>query len=167
MRPDSRLLLALGSGDRQHQADLLRLLDAICARLRARAGCKIDLIFLSTLLKPEDLPSVSTRTRIEERFPAMRYLRAADLVVAAGGYHAVHEARQLGLPAIFVPQRRKYDDQFWRVRDAPRAAGPVELEEAVAEALAGGGQPRPSTDRTAKREAAPGADQLLAIVLQA
>jgi hypothetical protein len=167
VKPESRLLLALGSGDRQHQGDLLRLLDAICTRLRAHAGCNIHLLFLSTLLKREDLPGASTDARVEQRFPAMRYLRAADLVVAAGGYHAFHEIRQLVLPAVFVPQKRKYDDQFWRVRNAPRAREPAELEAAVAGSLLGSGQPRPSTDRTAKREVVSVADQLLDIVLQA
>ena len=166
VKPNSRLLLTLGSGDRQHQGDLLRLLDAICSRLRVRTGCDIDLLFLSTVLKREDLPGVPNDARVDERFPAMRYLRAADLVVAAGGYHAFHEIRQLGLPAVFVPQRRKYDDQFWRVRNDPRATEPAELETAIGEGLPAGGKLRPEAGEAGKPAARCGVDQLLDIVLE-
>jgi hypothetical protein len=70
-------------------------------------------------------------------FPAAPYLPAADVVVAAGGYHAYHEVRAAGVPAVFVPQWRRYDDQAERVRDGLVAKDPPTLERAVASLLRG------------------------------
>ena len=39
------------------------------------------------------------------------------VTLIAGGYHAFHETRRAGVPTIYIPQRRRYDDQWWRVRD--------------------------------------------------
>ena len=40
------------------------------------------------------------------RYPMMRYLRAFDLVVGAGGYHTVHECRAAGVALKAVPMKR-------------------------------------------------------------
>lgn len=44
-----------------------------------------------------------------------RYLRGFDLVVSAAGYNSYYEICRSGVPALFMPQARKYDDQFRRV----------------------------------------------------
>ena len=41
----------------------------------------------------------------------------SDLVVSAGGYNSVNEIRLTKAPAMFVPGKRKYDDQTERVRE--------------------------------------------------
>ncbi len=68
-------------------------------------------------------------------FPLARWLSAADVIVAAGGYHAFHEVRASGVPAVFLPQSRRYDDQEARVRGECVARTPEELEARVREAL--------------------------------
>ena len=70
-------------------------------------------------------------------FPAARVLAAADVVVTAGGYHAFHETRAAGVPTIFIPQRRRYDDQWQRVAGARVATDPRELEAHVRRLLDG------------------------------
>jgi hypothetical protein len=116
-----RLLLGLGSGDAERQAALCRLLGKVAARLG------VALRFVSAELPPSP-PVVPV-------FPAARVLPAADVVVAAGGYHAFHETRLAGVPTVFVPQRRRHDDQWHRVRGAAVAADPLELECLVRAAL--------------------------------
>lgn len=76
--------------------------------------------------------------RVGAPFPAMRVLRAADAVVCAAGYHAFHETRALGVPAVFVPQDRLYDEQDRRAQGVRTARSPQELETGLREALAEG-----------------------------
>jgi hypothetical protein len=122
------LLLGLGSGEPGQQARLARLLAKIAAR------CGATLRFVSTEL-PAALPVVRL-------FPAAAWLEAADVVVTAAGYHAFHETTAAGVPTVFVPQRRRVDDQWWRARGALVAADPPSLEAAVRRLLGEGRRPR-------------------------
>ncbi len=123
------LVLILGSGDAERQKSLEGLLRGIRIRLQTASPGKIIYEILST-------------ERGHSVFPAMRYLRAADLVVCAGGYHAFHETRCLGVAAVHVPQQRTYDDQFRRVAGAAMARSPEELERTMARLLASAARPR-------------------------
>jgi hypothetical protein len=115
------LVVAIGTGPAQRQFNLCRLLGRICARLGA------TLRFFSL-----ELPAQGPVCR---RLPAAPYLRAADLVVCAAGYHAYHEALAAGALAIFLPQRRRYDDQFLRAAGQVQAQSPGELEARMREML--------------------------------
>jgi hypothetical protein len=48
-------------------------------------------------------------------FPLLECFPAVRLLVGGGGYNLVQEARALGLPGVFRPRPRKYDDQKSRV----------------------------------------------------
>ena len=48
-------------------------------------------------------------------WPLMVLMRGIDLLVGAGGYNTVYEARQTGTPLIAVPQQRQYDVQSQRL----------------------------------------------------
>ena len=122
--PGERLILALGSGEAERQRHLCRLLGKIAGRARAA------LRFVSTDLAPA--PPVI------ELFPATAYLEAADVVVTAAGYHAAHETALAGVPTVFVPQRRAYDDQRWRAREGVTAEDPAALEAAIVRLLGEG-----------------------------
>lgn len=119
------LVLGVGSGSNEMQTRTARLLAKIAARLGA------SLRFAS-----HELPPGGDCVAL---FPLARYLAAADVAVAAGGYHAFHELHAAHVPTVFIPQARRHDDQAWRVRDATRARDPVELERAVERALAADG----------------------------
>jgi len=126
------LILALGSGEAERQRLLCRLLGKIAARRGAA------LRFVSSDLAPA--PGVVTL------FPAAAFLEAADVVVSAAGYHAAHETALAGVPTVFVPQARAYDDQAWRARERMRGAAagcalasdPAGLETAIARLLRDG-----------------------------
>ncbi len=118
---DRPLVLGLGSGEPVRQARLGRLLGAIAARAGA------TLRFVS-----DELPPARSVVRL---FPAASVLAAADVVVSAAGYHAFHETAAAGVPTVFVPQRRRVDDQWWRARDALVAGDPASLEAAVVRLL--------------------------------
>ena len=122
VRDDRHLVLALGAGDPARQAHLVRLL----AKIAARAGA--ELRFVS-----DELPASGAGVRL---VPASAWLRAADVIVSAGGYHAVHETQAAGVPTIYIPQARRYDDQSWRVRNLPVATDPATLERMVRALLA-------------------------------
>src|SRR5262249_4115266 len=58
-----------------------------------------------------------------QHFPLSECLLGVRLLIGAAGYHLVHEARSAGVPGLFLPMRRQYDDQAGRLRDGERAAG--------------------------------------------
>jgi hypothetical protein len=148
---DHPLVLGIGSGDPEQQARLCRLL----GKIAARAGTSLR--FVSAELAAGALPggevargatarsSPAVRdATVVRAFPAATLLPAADAVVSAAGYHAFHEATAQGAPAVFVPQRRRFDDQAWRARDALVATDPPGLEAAVRRLLREGWRrPRP------------------------
>jgi hypothetical protein len=132
-----RLILALGSGEASRQERLCGLLGRIAARLPA------ELRFISDEL--------AAGGPVVHLFPAARYLAAADVVVTAGGYHAFHETRAAGVPTVYVPQRRQYDDQHHRVRGCPVASDPAGLERAVRALIVAERRARRTADAGAKR----------------
>lgn len=91
--------------------------------------------------------------RRPEFYPWGRWLRAFDLVVSAGGYNAWHEIRLADVPAIFLPEEKKYDLQAERVaRGRERRRVPANGAEQIARVLARRlGFPR-ETDRSARRQ---------------
>ncbi len=62
-----------------------------------------------------------------EIYPAVELMGKAELVIGGGGYNLFHEAALIGAPAIFVPGRRMYDDQFGRTTGAAQARSPQAL----------------------------------------
>lgn len=48
--------------------------------------------------------------------PLLKYLAGVDLLVGAGGYHTVNEARATATPLLAFPQPRTYDRQALRLR---------------------------------------------------
>jgi hypothetical protein len=139
VRGERALVLALGSGAPERQALLLRVL----AKVAARVGAALR--FVSDVLPPS--------APVVRLFPAARWLRAADVLVSAGGYHAVHEARAAGVPSVFVPQARRYDDQFRRVAGEVVALDPAALERAVHALLGREQRPWRSLGEGARRAA--------------
>lgn len=126
--PDAgSVVIVLGTGAVERQRDLLRLLLKVQAGIRTR----FSLVFVSDTLLPHRENGLS----VLSLYPAMASLRAADLVVAAGGYAAFHETRAVGIPTIYLPQRRPYDDQRWRVRQCSTVSNPRDLAIAIAAAL--------------------------------
>ncbi|HEY6548950.1 MAG TPA: hypothetical protein VI589_13635 [Vicinamibacteria bacterium] len=134
-----RVILALGAGPHDGQVRLHRLLVRLSAELAAR------LMFVSDELPDE--PSVV------RAFPAAPLLPAADVVVSAGGYHSFHELRAAAVPAVFLPQQRRYDDQHLRVRGCLVAEDPASLEKALGAALEGDPPPQAFPPRLEHPEA--------------
>ena len=65
--------------------------------------------------------------RPADSYPAVDQMASHELVVGSGGYNLYHETALTGTPAIFVPGRRMYDDQFARTAAAVQARSPAAL----------------------------------------
>lgn len=137
------LLLTIGTGGAEQQRRLLRLTHRLGRTLRlATRFVSTDISTGDDIERSDDQPGRergregSCRLDVVSLFPLARWLPAADVVVSAGGYHAVHEIRAAGIPAIFIPQWRRYDDQAARVRGDVVAVSPNDLEDRVRDALA-------------------------------
>ena len=87
--------------------------------------------------------------RLPESYPAVNWMPKAELVIAAGGYNLFHEVALTATPAIFVPCRRMYDDQFGRTVNAAQARTPEALR-----ALLEGEPPAPLLPHTGEGAAA-------------
>lgn len=62
-------------------------------------------------------------------WPALAVLPGVDVLVGAGGYNTVHEARATGTPLVALARPRLYDRQALRLRPEERADSVRELEE--------------------------------------
>ena len=129
---DRKLVLVLASGPAPRQVELVRLMARLRVVLRSRLYRSFDVVVLSDELGAFAAAGV----RVGAAVPAMEVLRAADVVVSAGGYHATWEARAVGVPAVWLPQSRLLDDQLERCRCGRVASCPEELCDALAEILA-------------------------------
>jgi hypothetical protein len=66
-----------------------------------------------------DLPGPPPGVTVVEADPDLVHLFALSrLVIAEAGYNTVHELRHLGVPALFAPGPRTWDDQVGRARAA-------------------------------------------------
>ena len=67
--------------------------------------------------------------QVSDWYPALRYLRAANVLVGSGGYHTVHEAQALRLPLVSLPLPRRYDRQQQRLQNWQQREGaaPVKI----------------------------------------
>lgn len=111
------------TGARPADQGLVRL----CERLGTEAGAQVRVV--------NPYPQGSLPGRHLAHFPLIEWLLGVDLVVGPAGYNLFHEARATGTPAIWVPQRRQYDDQFGRAAQGLVAHDPGELERLVRKRL--------------------------------
>jgi hypothetical protein len=68
-------------------------------------------------------------------WPALEVMRGVDVLVGAGGYNTVQEARATGTPLVAWARPRLYDRQALRLTEAERVGDAVELEAKVASLL--------------------------------
>lgn len=68
-------------------------------------------------------------------WPALAVMRGIDVLVGAGGYNTVQEARATGTPLVAIARPRLYDRQALRLRDSERMASLDEALEHVSRLL--------------------------------
>jgi len=78
--------------------------------------------------------------------PLARLLAGVDLLVGAGGYHLVHEARATRTPLAALPAHRAYDAQWRRLRPEERAADLTEIASRIRGATPRTTTPPPSIE---------------------
>ncbi|MCZ7648341.1 MAG: hypothetical protein M5U26_24295 [Planctomycetota bacterium] len=113
LSPGRRAILVLGCG----RPEELEVAGALTGRLAEGFRAEADVCFAAPV-PVSGLVERGARTLL--RWPLLELLRGVDLLVGAGGYNTVHEARSAGVPLLAVPRRRTYDRQDRRLRDAER-----------------------------------------------
>lgn len=59
-------------------------------------------------------------------YPLIELFPSADLLIGGGGYNFFHEAKAIRIPALFLPEKRRFDDPFARTKNA---SVPTSLED--------------------------------------
>ncbi|MCE9671728.1 hypothetical protein LY474_28360 [Myxococcus stipitatus] len=85
------------------------------------------------------------RVRPREVWPALAVLPGVDVLVGAGGYNTVQEARITGTPLVALARERRYDRQALRLRPEELARTGDELVERAVAMLGPGRTRAPAT----------------------
>lgn len=107
----------------------------------------------------EGLPAAQVELARGEPWPLLPWLAGVDLLVGAGGYNLVAEARATSTPLLGLAQSRRYDRQALRLA---RAGGGVEAR--AEEALVGRAAELLAAGRPAWTPFANGAEQALELM---
>lgn len=106
------LILVSGSGSPQEALDSARF----ARRLKREVGQLATVRFAS-------LDSIAMAEAGEigcSLWPLLMTLAGVDLLIGAGGYHTVYEARRMQCPLLAIPRRRMYDRQSRRLIPSER-----------------------------------------------
>jgi len=114
---DEPVVLGVSSDAPEWTHVFFNLLRKIWARLRPSARLRLA----SPHLPPDDPLRV-------DHYPLLELMNGVDLVVGPCGYNLFHETQACGVPAIFLPQPRRYDDQYARAAHSVTANTPEGLE---------------------------------------
>jgi len=125
---DETVVLGVSSESEEWTQDFFALLNKIWRRLQPQAQLRLAAF-------PSPLHPFTPSPLHVGHYPLIELFNGVDVVVGASGYNLFHEAQACGVEAIFLPQPRRYDDQFWRARAASVAGSPEELEEWLKEKL--------------------------------
>lgn len=123
---DAPLVVASITGDSAGEYGILRAAETHLGKV---GGAAASLRFTAPM------PPVGHEAKTVFPVPLMELLKGVDLVIGACGYNLAHETAALGVPAIFLPQRRTYDDQLARAQGRLIARSGEELEKLMREAL--------------------------------
>ena len=77
----------------------------------------------------EIFSKLPTSTILHAHFPLIELMPAFDYAISAAGYNTFHELLACGIPTIFIPKSRGYDDQYGRAKRAFDAKAALFLEE--------------------------------------
>ncbi|MHB9110350.1 MAG: hypothetical protein ACYDCO_25120 [Armatimonadota bacterium] len=114
---DEPVVLGVSSDAADWTQVFFNLLRKIWARLRPQARLRLA----SPHLPAGDPLRVA-------HYPLLELMHGVDLVVGPCGYNLFHEAQACGVPAVFLPQPRRYDNQHARAICSVTAGTPEGLE---------------------------------------
>ncbi|MES2731997.1 MAG: glycosyltransferase [Bacteroidota bacterium] len=77
----------------------------------------------------EEIPALRNRIIRTTEYPVARLFKGVDFALAAAGYNTFHELMHFGVPTIFIPKPRGYDDQLARATQAETRGAAFVCEE--------------------------------------
>ncbi len=121
--PNERVLLAVSTEEAHYTSRLFTLIARLAADLRPSPR----IFWASPNLEPFSRTEAYSRGERLQHYPLLEVLSGADVLVGASGYNLFSEAKAVGVPTVFVPRERRYDDQQRRAKDAMVASDPGRL----------------------------------------
>jgi len=144
--PDQPVVVAVCTQGETHTCDLFSLVARIVQRLSPHAR----VLWASPSLDEFSRTPLHAVGCPLSHYPLLELLNGVDLLIGASGYNLFSEARAVGVPAVFIPLPRRYDDQAWRASSATVADSPEALAHAMA-AILGALPDRPERSRFENR----------------
>ncbi|MEE3364526.1 MAG: hypothetical protein VX304_02690 [Planctomycetota bacterium] len=123
------VVLVAGTGNREDIDHFAGVADTLDQEL----GHDARVVFAS--LPGVPLGRVSRDVSEIRLWPLVDVLNGVDVLVAAGGYNTVQEARGFGCPLVGWPRERRYDQQDRRLTELETVAGETEMIERVSQHL--------------------------------
>ncbi len=116
---DRSVVLLVGSGTVEECREMHRLANELAGQWRSelpplRLACPEG-----AWSERRDVPHLA----MIEHYPLMEVLPAVRLLIGGAGCNLVHESRAVGVPGLFVPRERKYDNQSGRLERDERLNG--------------------------------------------
>ncbi len=139
---DSPVVLVVGAGQAAEQNEHVQLAAALGSRLAGSAQVRLGTLHSSAATDRLELDGVAASV---SHYPLLELMEGVDVLVGAGGYNTVHEARACGRPLLALARDRLYDRQARRLRSHERVASAAAIPGLV-EARLAHWQPRPVTD---------------------
>ena len=88
---------------------------------------------LSSINSTNELKEIFSKlpysTLLFSHFPLMELMPALDFAISAAGYNTFNELLTCGIPTIFIPKARGFDDQYGRAKRAYDAKAALFVEE--------------------------------------
>lgn len=120
-----------GGGDTSNTATFSMLLRTLARypslKILLAEGLLSDGNVLNDLV--EELPALRNQVIRTTDYPVARLFQGVDMALAGAGYNTFHELMHFGIPTVFIPKPRGYDDQLARANQAATRGAALVCEE--------------------------------------
>ncbi len=107
------IFLSLGGGGDDSDPEIFEKVLPVLNRFQ-----NIKILLARGLLSTYSLTETTNNLIVTSIFPVSDSFAAVDIAISAAGYNTFHELMHHGVPTIFIPRERGWDDQYERAKQA-------------------------------------------------
>jgi predicted glycosyltransferase len=107
------IFLSLGGGGDDSDPEIFEKVLPVLNRFQ-----NIKILLAKGLLSTYSLTGTTNNLIVTSIFPVSDCFAGVDIAISAAGYNTFHELMHHGVPTIFIPRERGWDDQYERAKQA-------------------------------------------------